>query len=51
MDIVVRWFWIVLIIVLVVMIVNMRSKARDVIEALSNQSVANIKALQGNAPY
>lgn len=45
-----RWFWIILIIVVILLVVHPRSNSVGVIGALSNETTSNIKALQGNAP-
>jgi len=50
MELVTRWFWIILIVVVVLLLVHPRSKAKEVIGALSNEVTTNIKTLQGNAP-
>lgn len=50
MELVNRWIWIILIIVVILLIVHPRSNASSVIGALSNETTANIKALQGNSP-
>ena len=50
MELVTRWFWIILIIVVILLVVHPRSNAQSVIGALSNEATANIKTLQGNAP-
>lgn len=49
-ELVNRWIWIILIIVVILLVVHPRSNAPGVIGALSNESVSNIKALQGNSP-
>ena len=48
MDLVTRWFWIILIAVVILLLVHPRSRAPHVIGALSNEVTSNIKALQGN---
>jgi hypothetical protein len=50
MDLVSKWLWIVLTVVVILLLVHPNSAATDVISKLSNESLANIKALQGNAP-
>jgi hypothetical protein len=45
-----KWIWIVVVVAVVLLLVNPKSNAQHVIGALSNQSINNIKALQGNAP-
>ena len=45
-----KWIWIVVVIAIVLLLVNPKSQAKQVIGALSNQSINNVKALQGNAP-
>lgn len=48
MDALTRWIWIIVIVGVVLLMVHPRSAAPHVIGALSNESTANIKALQGN---
>lgn len=48
MELVIRWFWIILVIAVILLMVHPRSQAPHVIGALSNEATANIKALQGN---
>ena len=50
MEAVNRWIWIVVIVGIILLMVKQGSQAAGVIGALSNESVGNIKALQGNAP-
>ena len=50
MELVQRWFWIILIIVVILLVVHPRSNAVPVVGALSNEITANVKTLQGNAP-
>lgn len=50
MELVNRWLWIVLTIVVIILLVHPNSNAGNVIGALGNEAVANIKGLQGNAP-
>jgi hypothetical protein len=50
MELVTRWFWIILVIVVILLVVHPRSNAKNVIGALSNEASNNIKVLQGNAP-
>jgi hypothetical protein len=49
-DIVSKWLWIVLTVVVILLLVHPNSNAEHVIGSISNESLANIKALQGNAP-
>jgi hypothetical protein len=49
MELVSRWLWIILVIVIILLVVHPKSKAKDVIGALSNQVTNNVKTLQGNA--
>ena len=49
-DLVIRWFWIILTVVVILLLVHPRSQAPDVIGALSNEITRNVKTLQGNAP-
>lgn len=49
MELVNRWIWIILVIVVILLVVHPRSNAPGVIGALSNETVNNVKALQGNA--
>jgi len=48
-ELVQRWLWIILTIVVVLLLVHPRSNAPNVIKALSNDTTQNIKVLQGNA--
>lgn len=50
MEAVNRWFWIILTIVIILLLVHPRSNAPGVIGALSNETINNVKALQGNSP-
>lgn len=50
MDLVARWFWIILVVVVILLLVHPRSQAVTVIKALSNEITTNVKTLQGNAP-
>lgn len=50
-DVVTQWIWIVVTVGVILLLVHPASQSKGVIEALSNQSVNNIKALQGSAPY
>ncbi len=49
MEVVNRWLWIVLTVVVVLLLVHPNSNSKNVIESLSNQSLNGIQALQGNA--
>lgn len=49
-NLVTRWLWIIAIVVVILLVVHPKSNANEVVQALSNQSTANIKALQGNMP-
>ena len=49
MEIVSKYLWLVLVVVLIILIVHPNSNASGVIGALANQTVNNTKALQGNA--
>jgi hypothetical protein len=44
-----KWIWIVVIAGIILLLVHPKSQAQTVIGALSNQSINNIKALQGEA--
>ena len=48
MEVVTRYFWIVLVIVVILLLVHPNSNAPHVIGALSNEVTSNIKSLQGN---
>ena len=48
MELVTRWLWIILAVVVVLLLVHPRSKATTVIGALSEQTKQNVMALQGN---
>jgi hypothetical protein len=50
MEIVNRWLWIILTVVVILLLVHPNGNAKNVIQSLSNESLGNIKALQGNAP-
>lgn len=50
MELVNRWFWIILVVVVILLVVNPRSNSSGVIGALSNEAINNVKALQGNSP-
>jgi hypothetical protein len=49
MELVQRWFWIILVVVVILLVVHPRSAAPRVIGALSHETTDNIKTLQGNA--
>lgn len=48
MEIISRWLWIILVVVVILLVVHPRSKAVPVIGALSNEVTSNVKSLQGN---
>jgi hypothetical protein len=50
MEAINRWIGIVAIVGIILLMVHPRSKAKNVIMALTNESIGNIKALQANAP-
>lgn len=47
-DLITRYIWIVVLVGVILLLVNPRSQAPNIIGALSNESVRNVKALQGN---
>lgn len=50
-DVVTQWIWIVVTVGVILLLVHPNSQAGNVIGALSNQTIGNVKALQGSAPY